>query len=332
MQKRSSLCGSANAMLCPRECYRSVGKFVGSDMMANLVGGCELKYVRFVCDEKRSTEDIVQARTQAFCLMRFAARSAEAHKKEHWSRTHWQSALQVDHIVRLFGSIHMGYPRRWKLIFKWREASSAENPFRREFHVSYVIGSEGGGRSSTPPVSKGTRPRLAFGREHCPQANTEIHLRRITWKQSGACADACVMCSGRHRNVANCRVRADPYGQKDWTHRTPQERLDWFDARNGARTRDQHFLKFAATARVQKNSTRRRLCRRLPLNTALRSLTWHCFITPLRMWNMPDVDEPQRDILGRATCPVLARKPSMRSPLVFRSRPLERTLFQRTFL
>ena len=66
-----------------------LGSFVGNEMMANLVGErCELKYLRFVCDEKRSTEDIVLLRTErmccvAFCLMRFALRSARAHKKEH---------------------------------------------------------------------------------------------------------------------------------------------------------------------------------------------------------------------------------------------------------
>ena len=36
--------------------------------MANLVGErCELKYLRFVCDEKRSTEDIVLLRTASAC-------------------------------------------------------------------------------------------------------------------------------------------------------------------------------------------------------------------------------------------------------------------------
>ena len=76
--------------------------------------------------------------------------------------------------------------------------------------------------------------------------------------KAGACADACVMCSGRHRNVANCRVRADPYGPKRLDAQNTTGRLDCFDARNGVRTRDQHFLKFAVTARAQKNSTRRR--------------------------------------------------------------------------
>ena len=153
-----------------------------------------------------------QAKTQVFCLTRLAPRrssqrgaliqtslaectACRPHRSSFWINSCSKSTKMETHFLVTPSMFSREPFHRASLFRTWSVRSDVHEAPRYQCRREHARDWRSGGNT----VHKPTQEKISVG---------------SNGHRAGVCADACAMCSGRHRSVAICKGRADPYGPK----------------------------------------------------------------------------------------------------------------------